>query len=320
MDVRENLKLLDDLYTQGKLKQSEEYLSLWLEAALNSHNYAAALTFYNETEGLYRTTGRAVQAAEISDKALQLIETMGLNGTIHHATTLLNGATANRWANNLEKALDMYQQAADIYNKQTQKNSYLMASLYNNISHIYQQQNNHRKALKALEAALAIVMETTDNAAEIATTKVTMALSYMALNDMHAAKMCLDDASQYYNSTEGQNDGHRGSFLSALGEYFWHSKEYDNAISAYEKGTRRPAGEKALEVYEALADHFNVDLAYLIGQQDHIVRLHGEGIDPDGADLIVEVTPEELALIKQYRLMDQYAKKLIRMAAHMEDE
>ena len=235
MDVRENLKLLDDLYTQGKLKQSEEYLSLWLEAALNSHNYAAALTFYNETEGLYRTTGRAVQAAEISDKALQLIETMGLNGTIHHATTLLNGATANRWANNLEKALDMYQQAADIYNKQTQKNSYLMASLYNNISHIYQQQNNHRKALKALEAALAIVMETTDNAAEIATTKVTMALSYMALNDMHAAKMCLDDASQYYNSTEGQNDGHRGSFLSALGEYFWHSKEYDNAISAYEK-------------------------------------------------------------------------------------
>lgn len=92
-----------------------------------------------------------------------------------------------------------------------------------------------------------------------------------------------------------------------------------NAISAYEKGTRRPAGEKALEVYEALADHFNVDLAYLIGQQDHIVRLHGEGIDPEGADLVVEVTPEELALIKQYRLMDQYAKKLIRMAAHMED-
>ena len=92
-----------------------------------------------------------------------------------------------------------------------------------------------------------------------------------------------------------------------------------NAISAYEKGTRRPAGEKALEVYEALADHFNVDLAYLIGQQDHVVRLLGTGSDPD-ADLSVEVTPEELALLKAYRRLDAYNKKMMRMMAHMEDD
>lgn len=90
-------------------------------------------------------------------------------------------------------------------------------------------------------------------------------------------------------------------------------------ISGYERGIRRPAGESALEVYETLADHFNVDLAYLIGQTDYVVRLQGTGIDPDDADMLVEVTPEELALVKQYRLMDQYAKRLIRMAAHMED-
>ena len=93
-----------------------------------------------------------------------------------------------------------------------------------------------------------------------------------------------------------------------------------NAVSAYEKGTRRPAGEKALEVYETIADHFNVDLAYLIGQTDYIVRLHGEGIDPEDREILVEVTPEELALIKQYRILDQYTKKLTRMAAHMPEE
>lgn len=90
-------------------------------------------------------------------------------------------------------------------------------------------------------------------------------------------------------------------------------------ISGYERGIRRPAGETALEVYETIADHFNVDLAYLIGQQDHVVRLQGTGIDPDDADLLVEVTPEELALIKAYRRLDQYNKKLTRMAAHVED-
>lgn len=91
-------------------------------------------------------------------------------------------------------------------------------------------------------------------------------------------------------------------------------------ISGYERGLRRPAGESALEVYEMLADHYNVDLAYLIGQTDHVVRLQGTGIDPEDAGILLEVTPEELALLKAYRRLDQYNKKLIRMAAHMEGE
>lgn len=90
-------------------------------------------------------------------------------------------------------------------------------------------------------------------------------------------------------------------------------------ISGYERGIRRPAGESALEVYETLADHFNVDLAYLIGQTDYVVRLQGTGIDPDDADMLVEVTPEELSLLKAYRRLDQYNKALTRMAAHVED-
>lgn len=90
-------------------------------------------------------------------------------------------------------------------------------------------------------------------------------------------------------------------------------------ISGYERGIRRPAGESALEVYETLADHFNVDLAYLIGQTDHVVRLQGTGIDPEDAGILLEVTPEELALLKAYRRLDQYNKALTRMAAHVED-
>ena len=91
-------------------------------------------------------------------------------------------------------------------------------------------------------------------------------------------------------------------------------------ISGYERGIRRPAGESALEVYEKLADHYNVDLAYLIGQTDHVVRLQGTGIDPDDAGILLEVTPEELALLKAYRRLDQYNKALTRMAAHVEDQ
>ena len=238
MDVKDMLNQLDYLYNMGDLKEAETRLTKWLEQALNTRNYGAALTFYNEMEGLYRTTGRAKQAADISDKALALIEQIGLTGTVHHATTLLNGATANRWAQNFDKALDMYQQAAEIFRNLDLKNSYLMASVYNNISHIYQQQNKHEKALQNLKTALGLVKDMDDSNSEIATTKVAMALSYMALEDMETAKEYLDAAIAYYESDEGQTDGHYGSALSALGEYFWRKEKYESAITTYEEALK----------------------------------------------------------------------------------
>ena len=109
----------------------------------------------------------------------------------------------------------------------------------------------------------------------------------------------------------------RGETQQDLADFLGLTK---NAISCYERGTRHPMSDRALEVYEKIADHYNVDVAYLIGQTDHVVRLQGTGIDPEDAGILLEVTPEELALLKAYRRLDQYAKKLIRMAAHMEGE
>ena len=44
-------------------------------------------------------------------------------------------------------------------------------------------------------------------------------------------------------------------------------------ISGYERGVRRPAGENSLEIYEKLADYFNVDTTFLMGLSDVTVTL-----------------------------------------------
>lgn len=44
-------------------------------------------------------------------------------------------------------------------------------------------------------------------------------------------------------------------------------------ISGYERGIRRPAGENAREIYERLADYFNVDTSFLMGLSDVTVTL-----------------------------------------------
>ena len=109
----------------------------------------------------------------------------------------------------------------------------------------------------------------------------------------------------------------RGLSQSVIAELLGVNKQ---TISEWERGRRRPVGTSTLEVYEKLADFFNVDMMYLLGQTDVVIRLCGEGEDPEDADVRLEVTPEELALIKAYRRLDEYAKRLTRMAARMEED
>lgn len=235
MEVRKYLETLDSLYARGDLGEAERMLDGWLKEARESGNFGAMLTFYNEMEGLYRTTGRAGKAAEFSDEALHLIAQMGLEQTIHHGTTLLNGATANRVAGNLGKALNMYQEAAHIFEKLGHSTSYQMGSLYNNISHIYQVQGQHEKALESLDKAFGLVSGMANNDAELATTRVCMSLSYMALGQLEEAGELLNKALVYYESPMGQTDGHYGSALSAAGELAWRQGDYDEAIRHLEK-------------------------------------------------------------------------------------
>ena len=71
-----------------------------------------------------------------------------------------------------------------------------------------------------------------------------------------------------------------------------------NTISRYETGER----EADYRTLILLADYFNVDMMYLLGHADMVVRLCGEGSDPEEAEILLEVTPKELELLKAYRL------------------
>lgn len=64
-------------------------------------------------------------------------------------------------------------------------------------------------------------------------------------------------------------------------------------ISGYERGVRRPAGENASEIYEKIADYFNVDVSYLLGYSDYTIRLE---------------TPSTNLEILPSRLANKYAK------------
>lgn len=85
-------------------------------------------------------------------------------------------------------------------------------------------------------------------------------------------------------------------------------------ISGYERGVRRPSGEHAIETLEALADYFNVDLAYLLGTSDittHIERPAADFILSSGEkDLVVEYRNADDATRQSIQRLLEYSKLL----------
>lgn len=65
-------------------------------------------------------------------------------------------------------------------------------------------------------------------------------------------------------------------------------------ISGYERGVRRPAGENSREIYDKIADYFNVDVSYLMGLSDVSIKIDREPTKSNG--LPADVYAEYIAL------------------------
>ena len=209
------------MYAEGNLNQAEKQLKNWIGDADLEFEKGAKLTFYNELIGLYRTTGRAKQGAELAEEALKLVDELGAAGTVSHGTTLLNAATVYARAQLFDRSLELYAQAADIFAAQGLQNSYQMAGLFNNMSRIYGEKGDDEKALSFLEEALKIISAQEDCEEEQATTWVN--ISYALI---------------YYASPQGCRDPHYAAALAASAELETRRGNYEDALESYEKALR----------------------------------------------------------------------------------
>lgn len=239
MDVTQLLERLDACYRQSDLGQAEALVMRGITECESRSDTRGLLTLYNELGGLYRVTGRAGEAAENTNKLLELIEELGIAGTVQHGATLLNGATINRVAGNQGKALRMYQEAEKIFFRQGQTQSFYMASLYNNRSQLYQDRKQYEAALEDQRRARKLLENLKDSESELATTKINMSYTLMALNRPEEAEKLLKEALEYYESGEGTADSHYGAALSALGELTYKKKKYKEALEWFEKSLER---------------------------------------------------------------------------------
>lgn len=251
MNIEQVLKQLDALFAEHRIDMVEAFLTEKIEEAAALGDRNAVITLMNEIIGHFRETGEFEKATEYCEQVLLLMQKMGLEGTVAYATTLLNVANAYRAAGLLKESAKAYQTVKIIYEGNLAYNDFRYASLYNNMSLLFQEMGDFESACDCLERALGIVTQYSNARIETAVTYTNLALSQLKLERYEEAIINLKRAFSIFEMDEDR-DYHYSGALSAMGEAQYLSGDLEEAAKYYKmalKEIERTAGRnKAYEI------------------------------------------------------------------------
>lgn len=273
MNINEVLMGLDQLFRENRIQEIAPYLTKAYNEAEQDADYGSMLSILNELMGFCREVCQYEQAAAYGQDALLLIQKAGMEGTIPHATTMLNIANALRAGGQLEASRRFYEQVEALYGQLLAPTDFGWADLNNNISLLYQEMQEYEKALECLKKALAIAITYEDRRWEVAVSHSNLATTYMQLakgieeypitsqkKDNEEVTFCVapNDAGKsenknivevdyvvlamehankaiaYFRANEGM-DTHYGAALTALGQAYEMRSEYGKAVACYKE-------------------------------------------------------------------------------------
>ncbi|MCH5275469.1 MAG: DUF4125 family protein [Lachnospiraceae bacterium] len=255
MRVEEVIAQYDALLKEQKNEEAEKLLKESEERAMTEGDDGSRLMLLNELMGYMRETSQVEASYRYAGEALRLMEQMQIEGSTAYATTLLNIANAYRAGGRLEDSMQLYEQALSLYGSLLQENDMLFASLYNNISLLYQEMENFEKAGENLLKALEIVKVNDNTAFEEAVTYANLAAVCLRLDrDEEAFTYCKKGLALFDELQV--KDSHYCAVLSALGTYHYKKKDYQEAAAYFERameGMKASLGENAY--YHRLAEN-----------------------------------------------------------------
>ena len=232
MVIEEVLRQLDELFAKHQIEQVEPFLLQKIGEADAQGDVGAMITLLNEIIGHYREVGEFDKAILSCKEVLLLTERAGLKGTVVYATTLLNVANACRAAGLLKEAMIYYQEVKTIYERELKHDDFRYASLYNNMSLLFQEMGDFESACDCLERALSIATMYAQARIEVAVTYTNLASSQLKLGRYQDAIDNLQRAFAIFESDE-EKDYHYSGALSAMGEAQYLAGNLDESARYY---------------------------------------------------------------------------------------
>ena len=250
MNIDDFFATLDSYFEKNEVEKIDAFLVSSLEQAKEEEDYAAYISICNEMIGFYRSVSAFEKAYTASEDVLLLMEELKLENSEHFATTLLNAATAYSMGGDYAHALRLYRQAMQIYQGLLKPGDYRYASLYNNMSILLEKLNENEEAIDCAKKALSIIEKQEGGEAQTATTLTNLALLCFKVSQNEEAKQCLERAINLFEKDGEAPNEHYSGALAGMGEACYRDKEYEKALSYY---------ERALELVK---QHYGENLSY----------------------------------------------------------
>lgn len=235
MDMNQFFYDLDQLLADKKFDEAEEYMKNGLKKAEDDCDAGATIAICNELGGYYRATSRYAEGIPLYEKALELIYQLGLNGTEHHGTTLINYATTVTLIGDVQKALELDTAAATIFAEAGFAMDYRLATLYNNMSFLCMDLGHYEEAETSLNDALYILKTLDETEIDQAVTYSNLAGVYIAMDKLAEAKVTVKKALDIFITENGRNDVHYAGAVNTLGEIYFREENYEKAASLFEE-------------------------------------------------------------------------------------
>lgn len=257
MEIHQFFTKLDAFFANNEIQQAEIYMRESLEDAEHSGDLGSAIAICNEYGGYCRTLSRYKEGFALYEKALAYLEQLGLFGSEHHATTMMNYATTCTQAGEREKALSLFHRAAEIFTEAGLTADYRIATLHNNISALYQDAADFQNAEKHLQMALSVLEELTGTELEAAITYTNWAQLCLAANRLADAEEKVSLALAGFEKAGVGHDSHYAAAINVLGKIHYLKGDYTTAIARFQEAMeliRQVFGEKNMS-YAVLCDN-----------------------------------------------------------------
>lgn len=190
INTRRFIEKLDEYYGRNDYENAGAHLEYWLNEAKAGSDLRGQFTVYNEMMGYYRKTGRFDEAVGASEKALALIDALGIGESAAAGTAYVNTATVYKTFGKSDIALPWFEKALSVYERELSADDGRLGGLYNNMALSLADLKRYEEAAAYYNKALEIMGKVKNGELE-------QAITYLNLADLKAAELGHEAAEAY---------------------------------------------------------------------------------------------------------------------------
>ncbi len=245
MDMKQIYKKLQEFFAGGQTAEAEDFLIEMMQQAQQIGDYNSLIMLLNEMIGLCRESGQKEKSLAYGGQVLELMQQLGMQDSEAYATTLLNVATACRAAGKHVEAYQFYMEVFPLYEKWLEPGDWHFASLYNNMSLLFQETGEYERAAECQGKALGVLEAIDGRRFEGAVTHANLATTLCRIAEQEESSDIAGQAAQealvaiQTFDQLGVKDVHSAAALAAYGDAMMLMEDYEQAAGYYEEALVR---------------------------------------------------------------------------------